>query len=117
VFADLGVDSLLALLRASRFSEELGLDYESTIFLDCPTVKDLKTFWNSGSAANGTAAVGGGDAVLKSMFHDDDTDDTSSFELVSDAPKSPNPKISATSLLLQGNPVAPGTTDSLPVAR
>jgi len=113
LFADLGVDSLLALLCASRFREELGLDYESTIFLDCPSVKDLETFWNNGSAAGGTATVTGGDAVLKSMFHDDDTDDTASFELVSDVSKAPTPKTVATSLLLQGNPAAPGATKTL----
>jgi thioesterase domain-containing protein/acyl carrier protein len=113
LFADLGVDSLLALLCASRFREELGLDYESTIFLDCPSVKDLETFWNNGSAADGTATVTGGDAVLKSMFHDDDTDDTASFELVSDVSKAPTPKTVATSFLLQGNPAAPGTIKTL----
>ncbi|KAF4537425.1 putative polyketide synthase [Lasiodiplodia theobromae] len=101
-FADLGVDSLLSLLCASRFREELGLDYESTIFADCPTVKELRTFWTNGTsqqpAAPG-AVPGGRDAILHSMFHDD--------------PPTPAAIEPATSLLLQGNPAAPGTLKTL----
>lgn len=45
-FADVGVDSLLSMVISSRFREELGLDLdvEFSIFLDLPTVKDLKDF-------------------------------------------------------------------------
>ena len=39
MFADFGVDSLLSLNLAGRFREELDLDVESSIFVDCPTVK------------------------------------------------------------------------------
>jgi len=44
-FADMGIDSLLSLNIVARFREELELeiDYES-IFLDFPTVRDLKGF-------------------------------------------------------------------------
>ncbi|KAB2579259.1 Non-reducing polyketide synthase pks27 [Lasiodiplodia theobromae] len=122
-FADLGVDSLLSLLCASRFREELGLDYESTIFADCPTVKELRTFWTNGTsqqpAAPG-AVPGGRDAILHSMFHDDPVESSSSSSAASESsfevvPEQPTPAAiePATSLLLQGNPAAPGTLKTL----
>lgn len=45
-FADIGVDSLLSMVIASRFREELGLDLdlEFSIFMDLPTVKHMKDF-------------------------------------------------------------------------
>ena len=43
-FGDFGVDSLLSLNIAGRFREELGLDVESSLFSDCPTVKELLAF-------------------------------------------------------------------------
>src|SRR5271154_5826947 len=42
-FADCGVDSLLSLVIVSRFQDEFGLDVRhESLFLDCPTVGDLK---------------------------------------------------------------------------
>ncbi|KFY21351.1 hypothetical protein V493_07486 [Pseudogymnoascus sp. VKM F-4281 (FW-2241)] len=72
-FHELGVDSLLALLCASRFREELGLDHESTVFLDYPTVIELQEFWEKaeGAGPSGLKTVSGNDAVLRCMFHDD----------------------------------------------
>lgn len=122
-FGDLGVDSLLSLLCASRFREELGLHYESSIFLDCPTIKDLESFWKKGAPEAGT--VSGGDAVLNSMFEDVKVDEESSEERpsetgshgstskTSETSVSPSPDISATSLLLQGNPVLPSIAKTL----
>ena len=51
-FADVGVDSLLSMVIASRFREELGLELEAdfSIFADLPTVKDLKAFLAGGSS-------------------------------------------------------------------
>lgn len=51
-FADMGVDSLLALIVASRCREELSLELESAMFMEHPTVKALKDwfFGQSGSA-------------------------------------------------------------------
>ncbi|KAI0437215.1 beta-ketoacyl synthase [Xylaria telfairii] len=44
VFADAGVDSLLSLVIVSRFRDELGLDIQhESLFLECPTVAELKT--------------------------------------------------------------------------
>ncbi|PWY71773.1 ketoacyl-synt-domain-containing protein [Aspergillus sclerotioniger CBS 115572] len=42
-FVDSGIDSLLSLVIVSRFRDGLGLDIQhETLFLDCPTVGDLK---------------------------------------------------------------------------
>jgi acyl carrier protein/nucleoside-diphosphate-sugar epimerase len=42
-FGDAGVDSLLSLVIVSRFREELKLDIQhESLFLECPTVADLK---------------------------------------------------------------------------
>ena len=41
-FADYGVDSLLSLTVTGRYREEMGLDLESSVFVDQPTVKDFK---------------------------------------------------------------------------
>jgi iterative type I PKS product template protein len=119
-FADLGVDSLLSLLCASRFREELGLAHESTIFADCPTVKALRDFWMGGTPAAAIDAPTGRDAILHSMFHDDPIDTASSsgsdsaIEIVEVKKKnSAVPLRPATSLLLQGNPATPTTVKTL----
>ena len=41
-FADVGVDSLLSLTICGRLREELNIDVSPTLFVDCPTVRDLK---------------------------------------------------------------------------
>ncbi|KAH8585728.1 conidial yellow pigment biosynthesis polyketide synthase [Bisporella sp. PMI_857] len=44
-FADMGIDSLLSLTIVARFREEMNMDIDSeSLFIDCPTVKDLKDF-------------------------------------------------------------------------
>lgn len=136
-FHELGVDSLLALLCASRFREELGLDHESTIFLDHPTVTELQKFWEEAEGAGPIIAskpVSGNDAILRSMFHDDgevdketsdggssDVESTGTEKLstsASSASLSPPPSIirstaAASSFLLQGNPTNPATVKTL----
>ena len=126
-FDNLGIDSLLSLLCASRFREELGLHHESSIFLDFPTLGDLETLIKKGAPEHGT--VTGQDAVLNSMFaeaeaetdesrsgDDEGSSGTGSFELVnsgSDTSVSSTTKVAATSLLLQGNPALPSTVKTL----
>ncbi len=53
-FADIGVDSLLSMVIGSRFREELGLDLEAdfSIFVDLPTVRDLKLFLAGDSSSS-----------------------------------------------------------------
>lgn len=41
-FADYGVDSLLSLTITGRYREEMGLDLDSSVFVDQPTIKDFK---------------------------------------------------------------------------
>lgn len=47
-FAEMGVDSLLTLMIASRFREDLELDLEPSFFVDHPTVGALKRYFSSG---------------------------------------------------------------------
>ncbi|RMZ78667.1 hypothetical protein DV738_g3768, partial [Chaetothyriales sp. CBS 135597] len=57
-FADSGVDSLLSLVIVSRFRDELLLDIQhESLFLECPTVADLKQFLVGGSTAGVEVAV------------------------------------------------------------
>jgi len=46
VFAEIGVDSLLSMVIAGRFREEISIDLDTdfSLFVDLPTVKDLKDF-------------------------------------------------------------------------
>jgi naphtho-gamma-pyrone polyketide synthase len=46
VFDDIGLDSLLALNITGRLREELDLTVESSLFTDCPTVKDLTQYFS-----------------------------------------------------------------------
>lgn len=51
-FAESGVDSLLSLVIVSRFRDELELDIQQeSLFLECPTVGDLKKLLLGDSAA------------------------------------------------------------------
>ncbi|KAF2204082.1 ketoacyl-synt-domain-containing protein [Delitschia confertaspora ATCC 74209] len=53
-FADLGVDSLLSLVIVSRLRDELELDIQhESLFLECPTVNDLKKMLLGDSSVNG----------------------------------------------------------------
>lgn len=49
-FADFGVDSLLSLTISGKFREEFNMDVESSLFSDCPTVKELKLFFSRNSS-------------------------------------------------------------------
>ncbi|KAJ0420671.1 beta-ketoacyl synthase [Aspergillus carlsbadensis] len=122
-FADLGVDSLLSLLCASRFREELGLHYESWIFEAHPTVGELRAEWEKGGPTTATGTTGR-DAVLDSMFNDDTTtpetfseEDSSDGQVVTPPSEivafNLKPAVKASSLLLQGNPASPTTTKTL----
>ena len=114
-FADVGVDSLLSMVIASRFREELGLALEAdfSIFVDLPTVKDLKAF-----------LAGGGSKAESSDDLSDSNDEQSSSPLTtpdeSGAEEEPYKSAagsarSATSVILQGLPkVAAKTLFLLP---
>lgn len=130
-FADLGVDSLLSLLCASRFREELRLAHESTIFESYSTVGELRDFWEQGTTSGDPSTVTGKDAILNSMFHHDNAqvDSSSSPSTPSESGSSiesniPTPStevttfigksnVTASSLLLQGNPASSTTCKTL----
>ena len=44
VLAAVGIDSLLSLMIASRFKDELALDFEASMFHDLDTIMELKVF-------------------------------------------------------------------------
>lgn len=48
-FAELGIDSLLSLTISGRIREEVGIDLQSTLFAEYPTVKELTTFLDDGN--------------------------------------------------------------------
>ena len=56
VFGDVGVDSLLSLVITSRLRDELELEVQhGFLFLECPTVGDLKKFLSGDSNASSIA--------------------------------------------------------------
>ena len=60
-FADSGVDSLLSLVIASRLREELDLDVQhESLFLECPTVADLKQLLLGKTGAESTPQMPAG---------------------------------------------------------
>lgn len=54
-FADYGVDSLLSLTVTGRYREEMGLDLESSVFVDHPTIKDFKQLLAQNSPAESSS--------------------------------------------------------------
>lgn len=43
-FAQLGVDSLMSLVLSEKFRGELGIEVKSSLFLECPTIGDMKAW-------------------------------------------------------------------------
>ncbi len=43
-FVELGVDSLMSLVLSEKFRNELDLEIKSSLFLECTTIGDLKTW-------------------------------------------------------------------------
>ena len=97
-FADVGVDSLLSMVIGSRFREELGLDLDAdfSIFVNCPTVKDLKLF---------LAGNKGTSSEESSDYNDGSSPDlTTPEESDGEVDKPANQCKPATSVILQGVP-------------
>lgn len=51
-FEDIGVDSLLGLMVSSRIRDELGIDFDSSAFLEIRTVGSFKTFLKGLTGSN-----------------------------------------------------------------
>ncbi|RDW67205.1 type I polyketide synthase [Aspergillus mulundensis] len=125
-FADLGVDSMLSLLCASRFREELGVRHEAIIFDEHPTVKELRRFWEgqfgpvqheegnsvspprSGTASSTPPSTNGTPSTPQNTVQANGSppDD---YNITLNGQISPP----ATSLLLQGTPTSPATRKTL----
>ncbi|KAH8658384.1 putative polyketide synthase [Xylariales sp. PMI_506] len=43
-FAQLGVDSLMSLVLSEKFRAELGFEVKSSVFIECPTIGELKAW-------------------------------------------------------------------------
>ncbi|GAB7352923.1 hypothetical protein MBLNU459_g3506t2 [Dothideomycetes sp. NU459] len=43
-FAELGVDSLMSLVLSEKFRGELGFEVKSSLFIECPTIGELKAW-------------------------------------------------------------------------
>lgn len=65
-FADYGVDSLLSLTVTGRYREEMGLDLESSVFVDQPTVKDFKQLLTQMSPAESSSDGSGSEPDISS---------------------------------------------------
>ncbi|KAJ4422981.1 Type I Iterative PKS [Gnomoniopsis sp. IMI 355080] len=104
-FADIGVDSLLSMVIASRLREELGLDLDAefSLFDTCPTVADLKTFV--------AAQSGGADSITRSSSDGISSSDGSAS--ITTPSSEASPCRPATSVILQGVPYGAATTRTL----
>ncbi|KAI0441953.1 polyketide synthase for naphthopyrone YWA1 [Xylaria telfairii] len=75
VLADVGVDSLLSLSVYSRLREELNMEISSTLFMEYPTVRDLKRWIGTISGSEDTSDNSSKASTPSSVFScDDDTD-------------------------------------------
>lgn len=43
-FVELGIDSLMSLVLSEKFRAELGIEIKSSLFLECPTIGELKAW-------------------------------------------------------------------------
>lgn len=79
VFVDVGVDSLLSLAVCGRLREELSIDVSSTLFVDYPTVRDLKRCLAGASGPADASEDSSKSSTPGSGFScDEDTTETSS---------------------------------------
>ncbi|KAI0452381.1 polyketide synthase for naphthopyrone YWA1 [Xylaria acuta] len=79
VLADVGVDSLLSLSVYGRLREELNMEVSSTLFMEYPTVRDLKRWIGTISGSADTSDGSSKTSTPSSVFScDDDTIDTDS---------------------------------------
>ena len=81
VFADSGVDSLLSLTIAGKFREELDIEVESSLFIECSTVKDLRSFFSQFRSSSGSsmelAEASSPESSSTEYTHDTDSDSSS----------------------------------------
>ena len=66
LLADLGIDSLLILVIASRFREELELDLDATFFADVDSIAKIRAFFQPKQAATGSSQLDPGSSSSSS---------------------------------------------------
>lgn len=108
VFSDYGVDSLLALSITGRIREELDVNIESSVFLTCETLGDIKLLFEDTdvqdvSPSSGSMTDKNGSSTPLSTPEDDGRDAVFETARVEDFPSSLR-QYRATSNLLQGKP-------------
>jgi iterative type I PKS product template protein len=67
-FASLGVDSLLSLQILGRIRESLDLDLPGSVFLDCQTIGELKSYLSEAGGCSGSSTT----TTLSSILSDDE---------------------------------------------
>ncbi|EGD94040.1 polyketide synthase [Trichophyton tonsurans CBS 112818] len=103
ILAEIGIDSLLALVIVSRFKEELDVDIDSqSVFTDSFTIRDLKAFFGKGESTITTRAPSilmesSDENTMSSMTPPDSSSDYDTSEKLERIAVPP-----ATSVLLQG---------------
>ncbi|KXH68541.1 hypothetical protein CSAL01_02198 [Colletotrichum salicis] len=116
-FADHGVDSLLSLTLTGRMREDLGIDMDSSAFITCPTLGQLKTFLgfavsetsissgDSGAVSPPTESEPDSSTTLPSDGEQSEVDKDVDEDMKS-VPRAPSllHQFRATSTLLQGSP-------------
>ncbi|KAM5493712.1 Type I Iterative PKS [Microsporum canis] len=104
ILAEIGIDSLLALVIVSRFKEELDVDIDSqAVFTDSFTVRDLKAFFGKGQSTSTTEAPSiqmesSDENTMSSMTPPDSSSDCDMSDVKPERVAVPP----ATSVLLQG---------------
>ncbi len=78
-FNDMGVDSLLSLTISGKFREELDIEVESSIFVECPSVKDLKQYFSENHSGASSVLLtpenSGSDTEVESLTTVDDEEE------------------------------------------
>lgn len=79
-FAEYGVDSLLSLTISGRLQEELGLEVQSSLFSDYPTVRELSQLIAGGEENPSATMAATDDKDTMSSVHETDSGATSGSE-------------------------------------
>ena len=107
-FGDLGIDSLLILVIASRFREELMLDLDPSFFMEVDSIGAIKAYFNEGESpisddasenSSSSATPGSSDASSVS----DESKTPPPEKILKDQGSGEKPMPPSTSIILQGS--------------
>ncbi|KAM3073539.1 hypothetical protein ACMFMG_004567 [Clarireedia jacksonii] len=91
VFDDVGVDSLLSLAITGRFREELNIDVSSSVFMDYPTVGELKKFLGAASGSVEVLEDSSKSSTIESGSSSDEDTAASDITDLDEDDSAPNP--------------------------